>query len=46
MKAPKFVALPVGLLLIAAQFVAMYYDARHGVAHYRGEVTTALPAHR
>jgi hypothetical protein len=47
MKAPKFAALAVGLLLVAAQSVAMYYDAaRHRVADYRGEVATALPAHR
>ena len=46
MKTSNFVALTVGLLLTAAQFWAIYYDARHGVAHYQGEVTTALPTHR
>ena len=46
MKTPAVVAIAAGLLLTAAQFLAMYYDARHGVAHYRGEVATALPAHR
>ena len=46
MKTSNFVALAVGLLLTAAQFWAIYYDARHGVSHYQGEVTTALPAHR
>jgi hypothetical protein len=40
------VALAVGLLLTAAQFLAIYYDARHGVARYQGAVTTALPVHR
>jgi hypothetical protein len=46
MKTSNFVALTVGLLLTAAQFWAIYYDARHGVSHYQGEVTTALPTHR
>jgi predicted lysophospholipase L1 biosynthesis ABC-type transport system permease subunit len=46
MNASKFVALPVGVLLVAALFVAMYYDIRHRAAHYHGDVTLALPAHR
>jgi hypothetical protein len=46
MMTANFVALVVGLLLTAAGFLAIYYDARHGVALYQGEVTTALPAHR
>jgi hypothetical protein len=46
MRARNFVVLPLGLLLIAAQFTAMYYDARHGVAHYRDQVAASLPAHR
>jgi hypothetical protein len=46
MKSSTFVALAVGLLLTAAQFWAIYYDARYGVSHYQGEVATALPAHR
>jgi hypothetical protein len=46
MKTSTFVAVAVGLLLTAAQFWAIYYDARHGVARYQGEVATALPAHR
>ena len=46
MRTTNFVALAVGLLLTAAAFLGIYYDARHGVALYRGEVTTALPAHR
>lgn len=46
MKATDFVTLTVGLVLTAAGFLAIYYDARHGVAPYRGAVTTALPAHR
>jgi hypothetical protein len=46
MKTSNFVALAVGLLLTAAQFWAIYYDARQGISHYHGEVATALPAHR
>jgi hypothetical protein len=46
MKSYKFTALAVSLLLVAAQFAAMYYDSRHRVADYRGEIATALPAHR
>ena len=46
MNASKVVALPVGLLLVAAFFVAMYYDVRHRAVHYHGEVAIALPAHR
>lgn len=46
MKTTNVVALAVGLLLTAAQFLAIYYDARHGVFHYQGKVTTALPVHR
>jgi fumarate reductase subunit C len=46
MKTSNFVALAVGVLLTAAQFWAIYYDARHGISHYHGEVATALPAHR
>jgi hypothetical protein len=46
MKTSNFVALAVGLLLTAVQFWAIYYDARHGVSHYQGEIATALPAHR
>jgi hypothetical protein len=46
MTSRTLVALAVGLLLIAAEFMAMRYDARHGVADYQGEVATALPAHR
>jgi len=46
MKTTNFVALAAGLLLTAAAFMGIYYDARHGVALYRSEVTTALPAHR
>ncbi|HUI59928.1 MAG TPA: hypothetical protein VLX90_06885, partial [Steroidobacteraceae bacterium] len=46
MKASTVAALLVGILLTAAQFLAIYYDARHGVARYRGGVTTALPVHR
>ena len=46
MKTSNFVAFAVGLLLTAAQFWAIYYDARHGISHYQGEVATALPAHR
>ena len=46
MNASKFVALPVGLLLVAAFVVAMYHDVRHRAASYHGEVATALPAHR
>jgi hypothetical protein len=46
MKTTNLVALFVGLLLTAAAFRAIYHDARHGVALYQGEVTTALPAHR
>lgn len=46
MKIANVVALALGLLLTAAQFLAIYYDAHYGVAHYRGEVTTALPVHR
>jgi hypothetical protein len=45
-KTASFVALVVGLLLTAAAFLAIYHDARHGVALYQAEVTTALPAHR
>lgn len=46
MKAANLVALLAGLVLTAAGFLAIYYDARHGVALYRGEVRSALPAHR
>jgi len=46
MRTTNFVALAAGLLLTAAAFLGIYYDARHGVALYRSEVTTALPAHR
>jgi hypothetical protein len=46
MKTTNFVALVVGLVLTAAAFLAIYHDARHGVAPYQAEVTTALPAHR
>jgi hypothetical protein len=46
MKTTNFVALVVGLLLTAAAFLTIYYDARHGVALYQAEVATALPAHR
>jgi hypothetical protein len=46
MKTTNFVALVVGLLLTAAAFLAIYYDAQHGVALYQAAVTTALPAHR
>jgi hypothetical protein len=46
MKTTNFVALVVGLLLTAAAFLAIYHDARHGVARYQAEVTAALPAHR
>jgi hypothetical protein len=46
MKTTNVVALAVGLLLTAAQVLAIYYDARHGVTHYQGRGTTALPVHR
>jgi hypothetical protein len=46
MKTNNFVALVAGLLLTAAAFLAIYRDARHGVALYQAQVTTALPAHR
>jgi hypothetical protein len=46
LKSRNVTALAVGVLLTAAQFVSMYYDARQGVADYRGRVATALPAHR
>jgi hypothetical protein len=46
MKTTNVVALAVGLLLTAAQFLGLYYDAHYGVARYRGEVITALPVHR
>lgn len=46
MKVRNLVVLPVGLLLIAGQFIAMYYDAHHGVARYGAEIATSLPAHR
>ena len=46
MKTTGFVALVVGVLLTAAAFLAIYHDARHGVALYQVKVTTALPAHR
>jgi hypothetical protein len=46
MKTTNFVTLVVGLLLTAAAFLAIYRDARHGVALYQAKVTTALPAHR
>ena len=46
MKTTNFVALVVGLLVTAAAFLAIYRDARPGVALYRAEITTALPAHR
>lgn len=46
MKTRNVVALAVGLLLTAAEFVAIYYDARHGAAHYQSEVATAFPVHR
>ena len=46
MNASKVVALPVGVLLVAALFVAMYYDVRYRPVHYHGEVAIALPAHR
>ena len=46
MRTTNFFALAVALLLTAAAFLGIYYDARHGVALQRSEVTTALPAHR
>ena len=46
MKTINFVTRAVALLLTAAVFLGIYYDARHGAALYRGEVTSALPAHR
>ena len=46
MKAFNLVILPAGLLLVASLFAGIYYDARHGAAHYHGEAVTALPAHR
>ncbi len=46
MKTTNVVALTLGLLLTTAHFLAIYYDARHGVAHYQGAVSTALPVHR
>jgi hypothetical protein len=47
MTATKYVALAgVLLLLTAAEFWGIYYDARHGVVRYQDKVTTALPAHR
>ena len=46
MKTTNFVTLTVAVLLTAAAFLGIYYDAHHGAALYRGEVTTALPAHR
>jgi hypothetical protein len=46
MKATPIVALAIGLLLTAAQSLAIYYDARHGAARYRGEIATALSVHR
>jgi hypothetical protein len=41
MRTTNFVALAVGLLLTAAAFLGIYYDARHGVALHRSEVTAA-----
>jgi hypothetical protein len=47
MTASKYVALAGALLLVtAAEFWGIYYDARHGVVRYQDKVTTALPAHR
>ncbi len=46
MKTTNFVALAVGLVLAAVASLVVYYNARHGVALYQGQVTTALPAHR
>ena len=46
MRTTNFVALAVGLLLTAAAFLGINYDAQHGVALHRSEVTTALPVHR
>jgi len=46
MRTNNFVALAVGLLLTATAFLGIYYDAQHGVALYRSELTIALPAHR
>jgi len=46
MKSYKFTALAVSLILVAAQFTAMYFDSRHRVADYGGQIATALPAHR
>jgi len=47
MRTTNLVALAGGLLLTAAAFLGIYYDARHGVALHRSEAaTTALPAHR
>jgi hypothetical protein len=46
MRTTNFVAVAVRLLLIAAAFLGIYYDARHGVALHPSEITTALPAHR
>jgi len=47
MTASKYAALAGALLLVtAAEFWGIYYDARHGVARYQDKVTTALPAHR
>ena len=47
MTATKYAALASALLLVtAAEFWGIYYDARHGVARYQDKVTTALPAHR
>jgi hypothetical protein len=43
----KYAALAGALLLVtAAEFWGIYYDARHGVVRYQDKVTTALPAHR
>jgi hypothetical protein len=46
MKTANFVALVVGLLLTAAEFLVLDYDARQRVALYQAEVTTALAARR
>ena len=46
MKTRRLIVLAVGVLVMAAQFVAIYNDAWHGVAHYRREAASSLPAHR
>ena len=46
MKTSNFVALAVGLLLTAAEFLVMDYDARQRAALYQAEVTATLAARR